>query len=585
MKVLLVSLNAKFIHSSLALRYIMSFCKKYKDNMELLELTINTDENDVIKSIYKIQPDVIGFSCYIWNMEQIETIIPILKQIMPNVKIVLGGPEVSYNSQALFKRLPIDIIMENEGEPIWLEYMEHLVEKTMPLSDISGILYRDSDGVVCETKKRLPMDMAKLPFVYDDLTGLEHKIMYYEASRGCPFNCQYCLSSVEKGVRFLPIERVKKELQYFLDHRIKQIKFVDRTFNTNKQYAKDIWLYIINNDNGHTNFHFEIAAELLDDSLLDVLKNAREGLIQFEIGVQSTNQEVLDIIKRPMPFKDIKEIVLKIKALGNIHQHLDLIAGLPKEDYASFKKSFNDVISLRPEQFQLGFLKLLKGSGLRKNAKQYGIVYKAKAPYEVLYTDHLSYLDMLKLHLIEELVERYYNSERFHTSLEYLYTLYKTPFDFYEALAEYWVKCGHDNVQHKKASYYIILVEFALQNSLCNHNYIKECMRLDWYSHENVKEMPALLQTIDQSIYKTKMNDLLRNDEWIENKVGIVSEISARQRLRRMHIEWFEYDFKTGDKCFSAYLFDYLQKPTRYYLTKELLDDTQTTCSDIDGNS
>lgn len=575
MKVLLVSLNAKYIHSSLALRYIASYCDVFKENMEVLELTINHEENDIIKAIYSKQPDVVGFSCYIWNMEIVENIIPILKQIMPNIKIVLGGPEVSYNGQKLFEALPIDMVMENEGEPIWYDYMEHLLHNKMPLNEIKNIIYRDEKGNIVETPKRMPMNMADVPFVYDDLEGLEHKIMYYEGSRGCPFSCQYCLSSAEKGVRFLPLDRIQKELQYFLDHKVKQIKFVDRTFNANKKIAMAIWDYIIRNDNGHTNFHFEIAAELMDEEIFKLLSSARPGLIQFEIGVQSTNTEVLHIIQRPMPFEEIKKVVLEIKALGNIHQHLDLIAGLPLEDYSSFKKSFNDVMSVRPEQFQLGFLKLLKGSGLRENAEKYGIVYKTKPPYEVLYTKEMPYDSMLRLHQIEELVERYYNSERFHTSLEYLYTLFPSVFDFYEAFCMFWQEKEYDKVQHKKAAYYTILLEFALTLEGVNDTLIKELIRFDWYKHEQVKDLPKELLTIDQQPYKEVANLILRNDIFMIECLGIAEQVTARQRLRRMHMEWFNYDVVTREKKETVILFNYVNIPTWTVLTGEMLDEGQ----------
>lgn len=545
--------------------------------MNILELTINHEENDLIKQIYKAQPDVIGFSCYIWNMDQIETLIPILKKLMPQTQIVLGGPEVSYNGQALFERLPIDIIMENEGEPIWYDYMTHLVDKTLTLNEIEGIIYRNEVGEIIKNPKRKPMAMADVPFVYNDLTGLEHKIMYYEASRGCPFSCQYCLSSAEKGVRYLPLERIKKELDYFLAHNVKQIKFVDRTFNANKKIAMAVWEHIIKNDNGKTNFHFEIAAELLDDEMLALLKDARDGLIQFEIGVQSTNPEVLKIIKRPMPFEEIKAVVLKVKALNTIHQHLDLIAGLPLEDYASFKKSFNDVISLRPQQFQLGFLKLLKGSGLRRDAAKYGIVYKEKAPYEVLYTKDLSYDEMLRLHQIEELVERYYNSERFHNALEYLYTYFDCVFDFYEAFSRYWEKMGYDLIQHKKASYYLKLAEYGMTLPHMNETLLKELIRFDWFKHEQVKEVPQELITVDQSAFKAHANELLRDDTLMIEKLGIDPQITARQRIRKMHIEWFNYNVYTCEKQPTIFLFDYTNNNQCILLEEVIISEAKRT--------
>lgn len=547
MKVLFVSLNAKYIHSSLALRYIRDYCKEYKNNTKILELTINHDENQMIRQIYAEKPDVIGFSCYIWNMADIKKLIPTLKKILPNTEIVLGGPEVSYHSMELMEELDIDVIMEGEGEETWNEYLAYKISGKPSLKDIDGIIYKDTNQIVINKARKL-MDLANLPFVYDDLAGLEHRIIYYEASRGCPFNCQYCLSSIEKGVRFLPVERVKKELQYFLDNQIMQVKFVDRTFNTKKKYAMEIWQYIIENDNNYTNFHFEIAAELLDDEMIEALKAARPGLIQFEIGVQSTNIDVLTAIKRRMPFEDIAVITNKVKALGNIHQHLDLIAGLPLEDYSSFRQSFNDVISLRPEQFQLGFLKLLKGSGLRRDADKYGIVYKEEAPYEVLYTDHISYDEILRLHNIEEILERYYNSERFKASLEYLYTLFTTPFDFYQALADYWEDKGYDKVSHKKASYYIYLVEFAAQLKEADLDLVKELVKFDWLTHEFIKEIPHTLLTLSQDTYKEKVYEVLKDDSYMEKVSKAAYDLPIRQRVRKVHIEYFTYDIYTAIK-------------------------------------
>lgn len=562
MKVLFVSLNAKYVHSSLALRYIKDYCKEYKNNTKILELTINHDENQMIRQIYAEKPDVIGFSCYIWNMADIKKLIPTLKKILPQVEIILGGPEVSYHSTKLMEELDIDVIMEGEGEETWNEYLSYKTSGVPFLKDIDGIIYKDRliNQVVVNQARKL-MELSKLPFVYDNLDGLEHRIIYYEASRGCPFNCQYCLSSIEKGVRFLPLDRVKQELQYFLDNRIMQVKFVDRTFNTKKEYAMEIWQYIITNDNNYTNFHFEIAAELLDDEMIEALKTARPGLIQFEIGVQSTNIEVLTTIKRRMPFEDIARITNKVKALGNIHQHLDLIAGLPLEDYSSFRQSFNDVISLRPEQFQLGFLKLLKGSGLRQDASKYGIIYKEEAPYEVLYTDYISYDEMIKLHNIEEMLERYYNSERFKTSLEYLYTLFDTPFDFYQGLANYWEEKGYDKVSHKKASYYIYLVSFASHLKNANLSLVKELVKFDWFTHEFIKEVPNSLITLSQEIYKEKVYDVLKDDEYMQHVSKIASVLPIRQRVRKVHIEYFTYAIAQAMQTGKYHTINILDQP------------------------
>lgn len=577
LKTLLVSVNAKFIHSSLALRCIKAYCEEYTDQLEILELTINHDENQLIEAIYKKQPDVIGFSCYIWNMSVIKTLIPTLKKILPHTTIILGGPEVSYDNEEFFETLPIDLIMEGEGEDTWKRYLDYRIKGIGTLEDVPSIVYRRA-GKLIRTAVQKPIPMDAIPFVYDDISDLAHRIIYYEASRGCPFRCQYCLSSVEKGVRFLSIERVKTELQFFLDQKVPQVKFVDRTFNASKPYAMAIWAYIIAHDNGITNFHFEIAAERLDDEMIALLKDARAGLIQFEIGVQSTNEEVLEVIQRMMPFEAIKEITQKVEALGVIHQHLDLIAGLPLEDYQSFRRSFNDVISLRPEQFQLGFLKLLRGSGLRRDAALYGIVYKDEPPYEVLYTKAISYDELMRLHQIEEMLERYYNSERFHGTMEYLYTLFETPFDCYEAIATYWQEAGLNQMSHKKEAYYVQLIKFGEQLAGCNLTLLKELVRWDWYRHELVKEIPEHLITVEPKDYKEQNNKWIRDDEWIANLLGYDHELTSRQRLRRMHIEYFNYDiaqitqtkqYKTAQVLGGpvAILFDYT-KPKKVAVYK-----------------
>jgi radical SAM superfamily enzyme YgiQ (UPF0313 family) len=576
LNILLLALNAKYIHSSLALRSIKAYCEEYINSIELLETTINNNENEIIKEIYKVSPDVLGISCYIWNMSFIKILIPTLKKILPQMTIILGGPEVSYQSQELLTILDVDFIMEGEGEETWQEYLDYRFKNHKSLSEIDGLVYKQGT-VINKNRARTPLNLEYLPFVYDNLTGLEHKIIYYEASRGCPFNCQYCLSSIQSGVRFVPVDRVKEHLHYFCDNRVKQVKFVDRTFNANKKYALALWHYIIAHDNGYTNFHFEIAAELIDEEMITLLKGARKGLIQFEIGVQSTNPKVLATIKRKMPYEEISKIVLQIKALANIHQHLDLIAGLPFEDYTSFKNSFNDVIALRPEQFQLGFLKVLKGSGLRKNAAAYGLVYKQEPPYEILYTDALSYNEILRLHSIEEMLERYYNSERFKTSLEYLFTCFESPFSFFEALALYWEQKGYDLIQHNKMSYTLKLCEFCLTCSQINPELIKEFLRFDYLKHEHLKEIPTELQTLDSSSYKEADNSLLKNDDFINIRAPHLIALSTRQRHKITHIEHFKYHlykaYTTGiyeevavlkEPC--SILFDYASQNTKCIL-------------------
>ena len=506
MKILMVAANAKYIHSSLALRSIQKYCHKYISHITNLELTINHNENDALRSIYDEKPDVVSFSCYIWNIEMVENLMPTIRKILPDCKIILGGPEVSYNSEELFIKNPdLDMVIEGEGEQTWYEVLSHYIDQAKDLEEIDGIVYRDSNNLVHRNPDRVPMDLNDIPFVYDDIGELDNRIIYYEATRGCPFSCQYCLSSVESGVRFLKLPRVFEDLQTFLDHEVKQVKFVDRTFNANIKYAMEIWRYLKENDNGITNFHFEIAADIMTDEAVAFLKDARPNLFQFEIGVQSTNEEVLTIIQRKMDFEEVSRIVQGIKNHKNIHQHLDLIAGLPREDIKSFRQSFNDVIAIRPEQLQLGFLKVLKGSGMHRDAEKFGLIYKDLAPYEILYTKELSYDDMLRLHALEDMLDRFYNSGRFVYSLEYLFTLFDTPFDAVDALAVFWEDCGYHKVKHSKNAHYNILMEFVMEKTKANIVLMQELARFDFFLHEKIVNIPKKLRTVDQNQYKQEI--------------------------------------------------------------------------------
>lgn len=579
LKVLLLALNAKYIHTSLALRYIKTYCKDYEKEIHILETSINNSENEIIKAIYREKPDILGISCYIWNMSYIKQLLPTLKKILPNMTIILGGPEVSYNSEDLLTNYDVDLIMEGEGEVTWQEYLDYRQKGKGSLETIQGLVYKTTDGIIYRTPSRKPLDLSLLPFVYDDMTGLEHKIIYYEASRGCPFNCQYCLSSIEQGVRFVPLETVKEHMAYFLNKRVKQVKFVDRTFNTRKEFAIEIWRYIIKHDNGYTNFHFEIAAELICEEMYDLLETARPGLIQFEIGVQSTNPKVLKIIKRPMPFEEIKKVVLRIKNMNNIHQHLDLIAGLPEEDYASFRQSFIDVMSIRPEQFQLGFLKLLKGSGLRENAESFGLVYKEEPPYEILYTSSITYDEILRLHSIDELVDKYYNSGRFMHSLEYLFKCLDNPFDFFEQFSIFWESKGYDVIEHNKMAYYFHLIEFGHHNTAVNEELLKELIRYDYLLNEPMNEMPSQFETINREELKLFYSTLLKKDAWLNEKLPHLVPLVPRQRYKITHLEAFNYPIwseKVDDLSFTnrlsrpqKVLFDYSTTPLKMLLIEE----------------
>lgn len=549
MKILMVAANAKYIHSSLALRSIQKYCDPYMSHIKNLELTINHNENQALKSIYEEKPDVIAFSCYIWNMEMIESLIPSIAKILPETKIILGGPEVSYASEELFSKLPaLDMVIEGEGEQTWYELMEHYVDRSKDLDQIDGIVYRDAQGEVRRNPDRMPMDLNDIPFVYDDIAELDNKIIYYEATRGCPFSCQYCLSSIERGVRFLDLPRVFADMQVFLDHNVKQIKFVDRTFNANIKYAIEIWEFLKKNDNGITNFHFEIAADILTDEALACLKDARPNLFQFEIGVQSTNEEVLTAIQRTMDFEGVSEIVKEIKSFGNIHQHLDLIAGLPKEDFQSFRKSFNDVIAIRPEKLQLGFLKVLKGSGLHRDAEKYGLIYKDISPYEILYTRELSYDEMLRLHSAEDLLDKYYNSGRFVYSMEYLFTLYDSPFDAVDSLALFWEECGYHKIKHSKNAFYNILLDFVMEKTHANIKLMKELARFDLALHEKLKNIPKNILTINQDPYKEPIRKFYNDKENIKHYLPELVSFTNVQINRMAHIEVFHFDIPSCAK-------------------------------------
>lgn len=544
MKILLTACNAKFIHSSLALRCLKKFAVDLEENIFIAEYTINQDPDFILREIYEQEPDVVCFSCYIWNIGFILTIAENLKKILPQVVIVLGGPEVSYDAIEILKQKPfIDIIIRGEGERAFLSLAKYFVERRGTLEQIRGISYR----IGKEMKENLPAEpiqMDELPFVYDDMTELEHKIIYYETQRGCPYRCQYCLSSIEKGVRFLSQKRIATDLQFFLKNYVKQVKFVDRTFNCNKEHALFIWKYLMAHDNGVTNFHMEITADLLDEETLDLLSQARPGLFQFEIGVQSTNEKTIAAIQRNTYFDKLCKVVKRIKKGGNIHQHLDLIAGLPFENYESFSKSFNDVYALEPEQFQLGFLKLLKGSGLYRDAEKYGIVFHSQAPYEVFMTRELSYKELLRLKMNEEMIEVYYNSGKALFTIRFLLGFFSSAFAFYEALGDYWERKGHHRIQHSKMELFTILYQFALENPEVKkrEKQLKTVLKFDIYIGDNVKTLPVWLEEQEGEKEKEWKRAFFENREQVEKFLPELVEYQPRQLARMCHIAFFSYN-------------------------------------------
>lgn len=551
-KVILAALNAKYIHSNLALRYLSRFQNNnQKHHVETMEFTINQRLDFIAEELFRKQPDVVLFSCYIWNVEMLRQLCPILKKIMPDCVIGFGGPEVSYESETFLRENPaVDFVMRGEGELVFTKYLEHLdAGNPVTLGEIESLTYRQGDEIF-STPQMHPMDLALLPFPYeDDFSDVQNQIIYYESSRGCPYHCGYCLSSVENGVRFVPLDKVLPDLQKFLDKNVPQVKFIDRTFNCKKSHAMAIWKYLHEHDNGVTNFHFEITADLIDQETIDFLKTVRKGLFQFEIGVQSTNPQTIRAINRNVDFAALSEIVQQIKDGGNIHQHLDLIAGLPYEDYDSFGCSFNDVYALHPEQLQLGFLKVLKGSMLHQKQKEFEIVYHDTAPYEVLTTHELPYADTLRLKYVEEMVETYYNSGRFLHTLAYLVPLYESPFAFFEALSQFWVSENYHYLGLSKMGLFDVLWRFVEQNPKVDKRKLQWEMKFDIALHEKPKKLPAWLTVTNEEQWHDKVFAFYGNPTLWQKCLPHYK--SNKEAIRQTHLEVF------GDEKQKAVLFDY----------------------------
>ena len=503
MKIILAACNAKYIHSNLAVYDLQAYARQYQQHILLKEYTINQQKDEIMKDLYEEKPDVICFSCYIWNISFVKELAEDLKKVLPSVPFWAGGPEVSFDAEAFLAANPaFDGVMVGEGEETFLELAGYYVDHRKSLEQIRGIAFRKENQVLHNGWREI-MDLSKVPFPYKDLQDFDHRIIYYESSRGCPFSCSYCLSSVDKKLRFRSLDLVWKELQFFLDHKVPQVKFVDRTFNCKHDHAMAIWKYIVEHDNGVTNFHFEIAADLLREEELELMATMRPGLIQLEIGVQSTNLQTLEAIHRKTDFSRICQIVERIHSFGNIHQHLDLIAGLPYEDYDSFHHSFNDVYALRPQQFQLGFLKVLKGSLMKQMEKEYGIVHKEKEPYEVLSTNWITYEDVLNLKKVENMVEVYYNSGQFENSLKYVETLFPDSFTMYEALGRFYEQKGYDCISHNRLRRYEILLEFIESLKQGDVQKGADALVLDLYLREKLKSRPSFAK--DQKAEEKKI--------------------------------------------------------------------------------
>ena len=511
MKILLAACNAKYIHSNLAVYDLKAYSSDYDEHVILREYTINQPKDEILKDIYSSGADVVCFSCYIWNISFVRELIRDLVKILPKTAFWAGGPEVSYDAEKFLTEMPeMTGVMVGEGEKTFHDLLEFYIDGKDSLEEISGIAYRTGDKIIHNGWREL-MDLSAIPFVYEHLEKFENRIIYYESSRGCPFSCSYCLSSIDKKLRFRDLELVKKELQFFLDHRVPQVKFVDRTFNCKHEHAMTIWKYILEHDNGVTNFHFEISADLLREEEMELMSQMRPGLIQLEIGVQSTNPETIRAIHRHMDLKKLEHCVNRVHSFRNIHQHLDLIAGLPYEDYDTFHQSFNDVYRMKPDQLQLGFLKVLKGSLMQKEAEGYGIVYKEKEPYEVLSTNWLTYGEVLKLKMVESMVEVYYNSGQFWHTLEYLVPFEKDAFTFYEKLGSFYEKKGYSEISHSRMRRYEILLEYLKEETDVPAEVAAQKMLYDLYLREKLKKRPVFAP--DQKQYETAVWNYRKNNQ------------------------------------------------------------------------
>ena len=542
MKILLTAVNAKYIHSNPAVyslqKFTAEYAPEYKKDIELAEFTINHYADDILQEIYRRKPDVVAFSCYIWNLQMIEKVLEDLPKILPDVQIWAGGPEVSYDAPDFLKKHPcMTGVMTGEGEETFLELVAYYHgQKT--LREIRGITYWDIEQKIVVNPGRPLLDMNRIPFLYDDLEDFEHRIIYYESSRGCPFSCSYCLSSIDKSVRFRDAQTVVKELQFFLDHNVPQVKFVDRTFNCKHDHSIAIWKYIMEHDNGITNFHFEIAADILNEEELELLEQMRPGLVQLEIGVQSTNPKTIKEIHRVMDFEKVSRIVRRIQERGNVHEHLDLIAGLPYEDVESFAHSFDDVYALKPEQLQLGFLKVLKGSFMQEHQKEYGIVHKAHPPYEVLYTKWISYEDVLRLKGVEEMVEVYYNSRQFTNTMEELEKEYDSAFDMYDRLAAYYEENDYNSVQHKRSARYEILLNYVRKYHKEKEDLFREVLTYDYYLRENAKSRPAFAG--EYPVTKDAARAFYETEEETHEYLPDYGKYDRNQMRKMTHLEYFK---------------------------------------------
>lgn len=566
MKFLLVGINAKYVHSNPGLYSLRAFAGESGKHVEVAEYTINNRLEYILGDVYERKPDVLAFSCYIWNWKLVRELVVECGKVLPGVPVWLGGPEVSFDPERVLEELPLLAgVMVGEGEVTFRDLLECYLNGGGGISEVSGVVTgcgRSGD--------RGLTDLDALPFLYGgnlwELGGFENRIVYYESGRGCPFRCSYCLSSIDKSVRLRSMGLVEAELQFFLDRSVPQVKFVDRTFNCDHNHAMAVWQFIEKNDNGVTNFHFEIAADIIREEELVLLNRLRPGLVQLEIGVQSANKRTLEEIHRFVEMDRLKQVVCRIRLGGNIHVHLDLIAGLPYEDYDSFVNSFNQVYDMEPDQLQLGFLKVLKGSEMHHRALEYGIHYLSEPPYEVLFTNWLSYEELLQLKAVEEMVELYYNSGQFSTAIPFLVGLFPSAFALFEGLADFYRRKGYCLHVPARAYRYQVLLEFAVERDAAHRGLYEELLVYDMYLRENLKSRPVFAP--DMQIYSDLTAEFFKREEKKPHYLKGYGGCTAKQMSRMTHVEVFRCFLpdrgegrteENGSGC-RAVLFDYKER-------------------------
>ena len=541
MNTLLTAINAKYIHSNPAVYSLRAYaCRyggsRYEEEIRIAEYTINQPVDEILMDIYVRRPDILCISCYLWNISYVEQLIREIPKVLPETKIWLGGPEVSYNAREMLDGYPgLAGVMCGEGEQIFLELLETYAAGNEPEEILTA---------------REALDLSNIPFIYEHIEDFDNRIVYYESSRGCPFSCSYCLSSIDKCLRFRDPDLVRRELQFFIDHEVPQVKFVDRTFNCRHDHAMAVWSYIKEHDRGITNFHFEVAADLLNDEEIALIRSMRPGLIQLEIGVQSMNPDTVREIRRRMDLAKVEENVAAVRESRNVHQHLDLIAGLPYEDYDSFARSFDRVYAMKPDQLQLGFLKVLKGSLMHEKTEEYGLFYQDRPPYEVLSTKWLPYRDVIRLKKIEEMVEVYYNSGQFRNTMEQLERAYASPFEMYGELADYYEKNGLSRISHSRIARYEILYHFIEETEGAERiAEYREWLTLDLYLRDNVKNRPAFLG--ENRVKPDEAAAFYKAEEEERRYLSRYEGYDRRQMRKMTHLE------KIGEEVL---LFDYRKR-------------------------